>query len=145
MAVIFAFSAQPSEVSNNLSTAVTEKISRYVPSDTKKIGADSFEQNQLAANTFIRKNAHFFLFFLLGTQTALCAHTFLKKKPILSAVLPLLFCLLYAALDEYHQTFVPGRGGNLRDVMIDFSGGALAVLLINAVFFLFFLFGRKKV
>jgi len=31
----------------------------------------------------------------------------------------LLSCSLYAVTDEIHQLFVPGRSGELRDVMID--------------------------
>lgn len=34
-----------------------------------------------------------------------------------------LFCVSYAASDEFHQTFVPHRGGRWTDVVID-SGGA---------------------
>lgn len=45
-------------------------------------------------------------------------------------VLGALACLLYAASDEWHQTFVPGRGGTPRDVAIDAMGIALAVLLL---------------
>lgn len=29
---------------------------------------------------------------------------------------------VYAASDEFHQLFVPGRNGNLMDVIIDFLG-----------------------
>ena len=39
--------------------------------------------------------------------------------------------LLFAISDEYHQTFVPGRGGNWLDVMIDGLGIALAGLLLR--------------
>ena len=31
-------------------------------------------------------------------------------------------CVLYAATDEIHQLFVPGRGGQIRDVLIDSIG-----------------------
>jgi VanZ family protein len=37
--------------------------------------------------------------------------------------------ILFALSDEYHQTFVPGRGGTLRDVGIDGLGVALACTL----------------
>lgn len=37
----------------------------------------------------------------------------------------------YAATDEFHQTFVGGRVGTPRDVMIDATGAAVAVLLIR--------------
>lgn len=39
----------------------------------------------------------------------------------------LAICLLWAASDEWHQTFVPGRTGRVRDVAID-GLGALAAL-----------------
>lgn len=39
---------------------------------------------------------------------------------------------LGAALDEYHQTFVPGRTGTPRDVLID-VGGALAAAEIESL------------
>ena len=37
--------------------------------------------------------------------------------------------LVYALTDEYHQTFVPGRNGNLFDVAVDGTGAALAMWL----------------
>jgi len=37
--------------------------------------------------------------------------------------------LLYAASDEYHQTFVPGRKGRLFDVGVDMVGVCSAMLL----------------
>ena len=41
-----------------------------------------------------------------------------------------LFCVAcYAGLDEFHQSFVPGRGASVWDSMLDTSAGALAILL----------------
>ena len=37
--------------------------------------------------------------------------------------------LLFAISDEYHQTFVPGRGGNVSDVVIDGLGIGVAAAL----------------
>ena len=39
--------------------------------------------------------------------------------------------LLYAASDEYHQTFTEGRHGTPVDVAIDAAGVAIAVLLAS--------------
>ena len=36
-----------------------------------------------------------------------------------------LFCLAYAASDEWHQTFVAGRAGRLSDVALDAAAAAL--------------------
>jgi len=41
-----------------------------------------------------------------------------------------LFSIIFALTDEYHQLFVFGRGGNLRDVLIDSLGIFLMVFLI---------------
>ena len=41
--------------------------------------------------------------------------------------------LLYAISDEYHQTFVQGRNGSLRDVLIDGAGIILALGSIHTL------------
>lgn len=38
-----------------------------------------------------------------------------------------LISLLYAVLDEYHQSFVPGREGSPRDVLLDALGIGLGI------------------
>ena len=43
------------------------------------------------------------------------------------------FGTFYAITDEIHQTFIPGRSGEIRDVIID-SFGILTGLLICIVF-----------
>lgn len=42
-----------------------------------------------------------------------------------------LVTVAYAAVDEYHQTFVSGRTGSPVDVAIDTAGAALAAALIR--------------
>jgi len=39
----------------------------------------------------------------------------------------------YAGIDEYHQTFVPGRSGCLRDVGLDTFAAALGVTIVAAM------------
>lgn len=41
--------------------------------------------------------------------------------------IPFLTCAIYAASDEYHQTFVKDRGGHVSDVLIDVVGVFFAV------------------
>jgi VanZ family protein len=53
----------------------------------------------------------------------------LIERPLLWAVG---ISLAYACSDEFHQTFVRGREGTPRDVLIDAIGMAMAVLLIRA-------------
>jgi len=46
-----------------------------------------------------------------------------------NVTLAVAFSLLFAVLDEYHQTFVPGRSGTWSDVAIDSLGATLAGLV----------------
>jgi VanZ family protein len=41
----------------------------------------------------------------------------------------LFVCVLFAASDELHQSFVPGRYGKVRDVALDSLGAALVLSL----------------
>jgi VanZ family protein len=44
-------------------------------------------------------------------------------------VLALLMAVLFALSDEYHQSFVEGRGSSLGDVVIDGFGAAIALMI----------------
>jgi hypothetical protein len=41
------------------------------------------------------------------------------------------FAVAFAASDEWHQTFVPGRGGRVSDVLIDTCGALVATLYLT--------------
>lgn len=65
-----------------------------------------------------------------------------RRKPVWNDTRPwrwseaaegLWFVVLYAATDEFHQTFVPSREGCLRDVLIDSCGAIAGLLLLWAV------------
>ena len=60
------------------------------------------------------------LFFLLWR--ALRQNYEFKKNKLNIYLLTFLFCLLYAASDEFHQSFVIGRTATIRDVGFDFLG-----------------------
>jgi VanZ family protein len=47
-----------------------------------------------------------------------------------TAGLALLMTAAYAATDEWHQTFVPGRTPAVGDVLIDSSGGLISLLIV---------------
>ncbi len=75
----------------------------------------------------LRKLAHIseyaILTFLL--IRALSNYQLSKKKIILWSVF---LAILYAVSDEYHQTFIFGREGTIRDVLIDSAGVFFALL-----------------
>lgn len=75
-------------------------------------------------NELIRKCAHFVEY---GVLFWLLVRGPMRGRPYLA----LAACVLYAALDETHQIFVPGRGPSVFDVALD-STGALFSRYLNA-------------
>lgn len=75
-----------------------------------------------------RKSFHVIEYFILAglCYQALTLSFSMKKALSVAAV----FSFAYAAIDEWHQTFVFGREGTLRDVAIDLIGIILAVIFI---------------
>ena len=57
----------------------------------------------------------------------------LRTKTLMVVGAVLLGCALFAASDEFHQTFVKSRTPSVRDVLLDIAG-ALLGLLIGASF-----------
>ena len=82
---------------------------------------------------FIRKAGHFLEYFALGLLACFTAWQYsIPYKPYLSGG----FCLLIASADELIQSFVPGRNGNIVDVLIDFAGAVCAILLVLLILFI---------
>lgn len=121
MAVIFNLSAQVAEQSNQLSTGLTEIIAKTIERFVPNINFDISSFNHI-----VRKNAHFMAYLLLGilVLNALRRSGLYGHKSI---ILALLICILYAISDEAHQLFVPGRGGQLKDVIIDSAGAGVGI------------------
>jgi VanZ family protein len=76
----------------------------------------------------IRKLAHFCEYAVFGSLFTANIKAWREK------IVPYLFMILFFGLavpvaDELVQTYIPGRNGNLRDVMIDFAGFVLGTSL----------------
>ena len=125
---IFNFSNQPAKDSKQVSHSITKKVVESLPW-AQKLSEPEKEKLIQDIHSPIRKAAHFTLYFLLGmsiTGFFVLQFTSLKQAVFLAA----LFCLFYGVLDEVHQIFVPGRSGEIRDVLIDFLGGLAGSLLM---------------
>lgn len=84
-------------------------------------------------NLYARKCVHAIEYFILSILLIIALNTS-KVQGIKKYFIAILICFLYACTDEYHQTFIPGRNGNIVDVIIDTLGatlGAIAVILVN--------------
>lgn len=77
-----------------------------------------------------RKLAHVIVYFLLGGMSyrgfAYGKIGFARGAAIRS----LLFSFVYACTDEYHQSWIPGRGPSPRDVMLDTAAALVAIVLM---------------
>jgi VanZ family protein len=74
----------------------------------------------------IRKCAHFTEYFIFSLLVLRGFRAAEKGTRLRWALLTVLIVAGYASLDEFHQSFVPGRTPALTDVLIDTIGGAAA-------------------
>ena len=129
--LIFCFSAQPSEQSGEVSEGVTARLLSFLP-QVREMPAAERENLIDTADFFVRKCAHFSIYAALGAAVTLAMSG--HKIPLSRALLFALgICLLYAASDETHQLFVPGRSGQASDVLIDFCGSLTGGLLVAGI------------
>lgn len=140
--MIFCFSARNGVESTEDSYAVGMEFGRIVHPDF-----DSWpEAEQLAfaakVDHPIRKLAH-------ATEYAVFAMLLCgawmdkRRKKALSALYAWATAAVYAATDEFHQLFVPGRSGQVKDVLLDSCGAAVGVLLLLLITMLIRAIGKK--
>lgn len=78
---------------------------------------------------FIRKAAHFCIFFVLGILTyAFLRYKWNQRSKII--MISFAFVVLYACLDEFHQLLTGGRTALWQDVAIDSIGGLCGILVL---------------
>jgi VanZ family protein len=125
MLVIFILSAQngpeSTQLSDRVAEIIIEKINMLVPLNIDITTATVFVKY---SRILLRKIAHITEYFILGllVMNAMKASNVPKSKAF---ILSLVICILYAVSDEVHQYFVPCRGAQVSDVLID-SIGAIA-------------------
>jgi len=133
MIIIFSFSAQPSEASSasSMSTSIrlvetTNRIFGFNWQDSKIIEiANSIEG-------LVRKLAHMTEYGILALFGGVALGAWKNKNKKLSVnrnIILICICAMYAASDEIHQLFVPGRNGAIKDVIIDIGGSAITMLI----------------
>ncbi len=131
MTAIFILSSEPAADSDDTSRGFTYTVLSFSEhfralSETEKLEVVEASQH------VVRKTAHFSIYMLLGFLLFMALWAsglrFFFAAPLIAA--------FYAAADELHQIFVAGRSGEIRDVMLDFTGalcGAFLALLITKV------------
>ena len=81
----------------------------------------------------VDKVVHFLLYAVLGVLLSRALRTGragVAVRPAVRALLPWLVAIAcFAAVDEWHQRWVPGRSSDTLDWYADVAGGTLALLL----------------
>ena len=132
MAVIFSFSARPAEQSTGDSRWAGHMIGQlFVPGfeDWSDKEQEAFAEK---VDYPVRKTAHAMEYAVLGLLTAgayIRRGTSIRK----GILVPWGIAALYAASDEFHQLFVPGRSGQVSDVVLDSAGVLAGVLLLAGI------------
>lgn len=124
---IFAFSAQDGGASGRLSALLSDLIIRMVEdggTQAVQPGVQGFVEK------LVRKAAHVAEFAALGFFLRMLAGAYDLRRPTR-------WCWLagtvWAALDEMHQLFVPGRGGMWQDALLDAVGVLMGITVAYAV------------
>lgn len=128
---IFRFSAQNGVESSSLSQKVTVKFVNIFPY-TKNLSAETKAKLVAHGEIIVRKIAHFSIYTLVGIFIMAFMSTFNTKLKIQFGV-SILVGLIYAITDEYHQSFIPGRGPSAIDVCIDTCGVIFGILIVLAI------------
>ncbi|WP_243133863.1 VanZ family protein [Ruthenibacterium lactatiformans] len=135
--VIFSNSMQSGAASGLRSAAVTQWLNGGL---ARMGGGWRFSER------LVRKLGHFSEYALLGFWLMLSLRVYTRR--ILSHISwPLFFGLLAGVLDEGIQMFADGRGSDVRDVVIDFSGvvfGLLAALFLLLLVRMFHVLRESK-
>lgn len=130
MTVIFCFSAQPADVSTDTSLRVGMTIGKMSVPDFSKLPKEEQIDYAKKIEFPVRKMAHVTEYAILGCLlTNLCLSLSMKKAYMWSWLMG----SAYAATDEFHQLFVPGRSGQITDVMLDSVGCLTGCLLIYLI------------
>lgn len=124
---IFCMSGESAEISGTKSKSIVKEIvTLVVPDFDRRIPPAEQPAFFSTLDHYFRKAAHFSLFALLGVLLFDISVYF--EATFRAHVLTAFFgAAVYAAIDEFHQAFSPGRGPRASDVLLDSAGAAFGI------------------
>ena len=130
MIIIFLFSNQKSTVStNNSRSFVRNTIANIYKFFDNNATEEEIENVVLTFDVPVRKLCHFIEYLILGILVLFM----IKSYGINNLYITILICFIYACTDEFHQLFVIGRSGNIKDIIIDTLGSVTFILFYKLV------------
>lgn len=130
MALIFFMSAKSGDESGDMSNRVGLVIGSVFVPGFEQLTMEEQEAYAQSIDSYVRKSAHAMEYTILGVLACLCFYYYGMKH---FTVLGLSLGVVYAALDEFHQLFVPGRSGEIMDVLIDSLGVLLGCMICKCI------------
>ncbi|HAF27256.1 MAG TPA: VanZ family protein [Lachnospiraceae bacterium] len=141
MLIIYGFSGQDgadsSRLSYQVSHAIVKVADKVLDKDLSEAQIDAYAEKY---HHLIRKMAHFTEYLLLGASVALPLYVY-GLRGFALVFFTGAFCVGFACLDEFHQSFVAGRGPSKKDVVIDSLGSFTGIYCTRIFGFV----GRKTV
>ena len=131
MIVIFSFSSADA----NKSTGTSDKVITTMIEIKDKITNNETPNNEkeiIVKNSsfYIRKIAHLTEYLILG----FLMFNLLKQYSVTNIYYAIGLSILYSCTDEFHQLFISGRSGSIRDVLIDSIGILIGTYLYKLLF-----------
>jgi len=130
--IIFLFTSYNADDSRQMSLSLAQLLRDVIARHFYVNYNDEFWH--ITLDSMIRKFAHFAEFSYHGFTTGILMVTLLNNKTWAALGLSAIVCSVTAMLDEYRQSFIPGRGPLWSDVAIDCIGALSGI----AVFFLIY-------
>jgi len=151
MVCIFKLSGMNSSNSNGKSTDIIGIFIEDTLSITNEYGITNSHPNDekidkasQLINAPMRKVIHASVYFVLAFFMILLINIiFNHENYILSLIISLILSAGFAMTDEFHQTFVAGRTGQILDVIID-TLGAIVGILFYTTYHIVYTNGYKK-
>lgn len=131
MIVIFSFSSADA----NKSTGTSDKVITTMIEIKDKITNNETPKNEkeiIVKNSsfYIRKLAHITEYLILG----FLMFNLLNQYSVTNIYYAIGLSILYSCTDEFHQLFISGRSGSIRDVLIDSIGILIGTYLYKLLF-----------
>ena len=133
MTFIFVMSAMPAQESSNLSGSITSFVIKVLYPDYTVLPAEEMAKIYSFTEYLIRKCAHFSEYAALGVFLAMFFRELLFRRYSFAAFIT---AVLYALSDEWHQSFINGRGSAVTDVIIDSAGALFGIALTMTLLFI---------
>ncbi|MBV1817945.1 VanZ family protein [Clostridium cochlearium] len=108
----------------------TKDTNKKLESSKEYLTSNRFKNKEAYENYLVRRSAHAFEYFILAILISNAFYQF-KIKGKRAFIYILFLCLFTANLDEFYQSFVPGRSSSVGDVLLDFTGSVFATFLFH--------------